>query len=314
MSLKNNSSAQHVDTRKGQQRVGAEFITTGLRVIFAGTVIGLGAAHATEYDLSAAGNNSFNVTGAFGGTAVIADNFTQPAGTGVFQPFLTIDANGQTSTGTHVQEQGYNTDGFSSLYLDQLRPEWNRRLRFGDLASVTLKGNSYYAFLLDANEPGGAKSLISVDNIRVYTSAADNTGAVQSNVGNLNSLGTLRWAMNNPTQNADGSFNVANWVKLDAAQENVDAGSNVSNGGSGKSDMIVYIPASAFAGASQSDYVWFYDLNGVHYDSDIDLASTAGFEEWRAVTGLQAPVPDGGSTVALVGTGLLALAAVRRKL
>ena len=230
----------------------------------------------------------------------------------MFESFQTNDTNGQTSTGTHVVEQGYNTDGFSNLYLDQLRPQWNRLLRFGDLASLQVNGQAYYGFLLDANEPGGNKSLISIDNLRVYTSSSVTTGSVQNNLANLDSLGTLRWAMNNPNQ-AGGNFNVANWVKLDAAQENVDAGSNVSNGGSGKTDMILYVPARAFAGAQASDYVWLYDLNGVHYDADIDLAATAGFEEWRAVTGPQSSVPDGGSTLALLGIGLAIMGGLRRK-
>jgi hypothetical protein len=309
----NQTSARSL-VRKNQRR-DADFTATALRLILAGTVIGFGASHATEFDLSASGSNSYNVTGAFGGTAVFSDFFTQPAGTGVFEPFLTIDANGQTSSGTHVIEQGYNTDGSAHLYLDQLRPNWNKTLRLSDLATLTVSGKSYYGFELDANEPGGNKSLISVDNVRVYTSASDTTGAVQNNLSSLDSLGTLRWALNNPTKNADGSFNINTWIKLDAAQENVDAGSSLSNGGSGKSDMIVYIPVSAFAGASANDYVWFYNLNGVHYDADADLAATSGFEEWRAVTGpQQTQVPDGGSTLALVGAGLLALGAVRRKL
>jgi len=178
---------------------------------------------------------------------------------------------------------------------------------------LTVNGQSYYGFELDANEPGGSKSLISVDNIRIYTSATDTTGSVQNNLANLDNLGVLRWALNNPNQ-AGGNFNVANWIRLDAAQENVDAGSNVSNGGSGKSDMILYVPASAFAGVQASDYVWMYDLNGVHYDADIDLGTTAGFEEWRAVTGPQAKVLDGGSTLTLLGLALAGMGGFRRKL
>jgi hypothetical protein len=259
---------------------------------------------ATPYDLSIAGSQSYNVLGAYGGTAVVADNWSQPTGTGVFNPFLTLDANGQTSTGSNRIEQAYNADGFNQLYLDGHRPNWNTTLRVGDLASITLNQIDYFGFILDANEPGGAKSTISVDNIRIYTSATDNTAAVGNNLSLLDNLGALRWAMNDPTTNPNGTFNNTNWIKLDASQENISRG---SNGGSGMSDMIIYIPQVAFAGASINDYVWFYNLNGVHCEVDMDLASTSGFEEWSAVVGPQHRVPDNGGTMALLGTALLAL-------
>lgn len=261
-----------------------------------------------EYDLSAPGTQSVNVLGDVGGTAVVSDFFEQPTGTGVFTPFLTIDGNGQTSTGVKNIEQGYNTDGHNAMYLDQLRPQWNTPLRVSDLATITLNNVNYFGFVLDANEPGNKKSIISIDNIRIYTSAADNTANVGSNTSKLNDLGTLRWAMNDPLQNPNGTFNIDTWIKLDSAQENVEQGSSNSNGGSGKGDMIVYVPQSAFGNSlGTDDYLWFYNLNGVHYDADKNLASEAGFEEWRAITGPQHSVPDGGSSLALFGSALTAL-------
>lgn len=271
-----------------------------------------GSVTAVEFDLSQNGG-PHNVQGDVGGTAIFANHWTQPAGTGVFEPFLTLDGNGQTSTGVKNIEQAYNTDGFSGLYLDQLRPQWNERLTIGDLAKLDVGGTAYYGFLLDANEPGGNKSLISIDNIRIYTSSTDNTASVGNNVDNLNNLGTLRWAMNDGLKNADGSFNIDTWVKLDSAQDNIShPGSKSPNGGSGMSDMIVYVPVSAFGDAMDSDYLWFYNLNGVHYTADKDLASQSGYEEWRAITGPRS-VPDGGATLALLGLGLAGLAAIRRK-
>ena len=260
-------------------------------------------ANATEYDLSTSGNQSFNVAGDVGGTAVIADYWSQPTGTGVFDPFLSLDANGQTSTTSKNIESAYNSDGHNALYLDGHRPSWNTSLRYGDLATVQISNVNYFAFILDANEPGGAKSVISIDNIRIYTSATDNTASVQNDLSKLNNLGTLRWAMNDPTQFTNGTFNIANWVKLDAAQENI---YHHSNGGSGMADMIVYIPQAAFAGAFASDYVWFYNLNGVHYKTDSNLAAQAGFEEWSAVvkSSPTTSVPDGGMTLVFLGLGL----------
>jgi hypothetical protein len=286
-------------------------ITKTLVAVLAATWPSISAI-AGELDLSAAGNTSGTVTGAVGGDAVFSDFFTQPAGTGVFLPFLTIerDANGDPKE----IEQGYNTDGFSHLYLDQQRPQWNRLLKLNQLAQVQIGGSGpfYYAFELDANEPGADKSTISIDNVRIYTSPTDNTAFVGNDVSKLevvSPLGTLRWAMNDPLKDASGNFVIDNWVKLDSTQENVDAGK--SNGGSGKSDMVAYIPVSAFAGAAADDYVWFYNLNGVHYGVDGNLAAQAGYEEWRAVEG-DPSVPDGGATVLLLGAALAGFGAVRR--
>ena len=270
-------------------------------------------AFAGMIDLSPTGSQSYGVFGDFGGTAVVSDHWSQPTGTGVFDPFLTLDANGQTSTGDNHIEQAYNADGFNQLYLDGLRPHWNTTLRVGDLASINLNNINYFGFILDANEPGGAKSTISVDNIRIYTSSTDNTANVADDTTKLNDLGTLRWAMNDPLRNPNGTFNYDTWIKLDASQENINKG---SNGGSGMADMIVYIPQSAFGNAAASDYVWFYNLNGVHYSADKNLASTSGFEEWSAVVGpLVVNVPDSGSTLALLGSAFAALGflAQRRK-
>src|SRR5207247_4662468 len=131
----------------------------------------------------------------------------------------------------------YNTDG-APLYLDEQRNHWNTLLRVGDLQKV----NGYYQFILDANEPGSNKSLISIDNIRIYTSTSDNTANVANDITKLNDLGTLRWAMNDPlvkgTTPPDlNGFNVNQWVKLNADQNNNDG--STANGGSGQGDMIV---------------------------------------------------------------------------
>lgn len=266
-------------------------------------------AFGVEYDLTDLGSQSLNVVGGFGGTAIVRDLWDQSTGTGVFKPFLSL----QTPNGKESIEQAYNTDGFTNLFLDSTRPQWNDRLRVGDLETVTIASINYFAFVLDANEPGGDKSLISMDNIRIYTSATDNTASVGNNLNLLDNLGSLRWAMNDPTQVA-GAFNIANWVKLDSAQENV---FNNSNGGSGMADLVVFIPQAAFLGALGTDYLWFYNLNGAHYAADKDFAAQSGFEEWSAYTRTVPPplVPDHGNILALLGIALsaLGLLANRRK-
>lgn len=284
------------------------------RACAAGSFLVLAApsAIAVEYDLSLPGSQTYTVAGDVGGDAIVSDDFLQPAGTGVFQPFLTLDANGQTSTGSKMMEQAYNTDGFTALYMDQHRPQWNNLLTVGDLAEIEMGGLYYYGFLLDANEPGRKKSVISVDNVRIYTSPSDNTGSVGDDVTKLDLLGDLRWALNDPTLNPDSSFNNDDWIRLDEAQENVEAGTNASNGGSGKSDMALLVPVTAFSGASVDDYVWFYNLNGVHYSAEKDLAAQSGYEEWRAVVAPRG-VNSTGSTLVFLAMGIAVVFDLRRR-
>jgi len=289
-----------------------KLLTPTLTLVAAATVL-LSATRATggEFILDTPGANvSVTVTGDVGGDATFADHWEQPTGTGVFKPFLTLDSNGQTSTGNTAIESAYNTAG-EPLYLDEQRNHWNTAVKVGDLQIV----NGNYAFILDANEPGSDKSLISIDNIRIYTSSSDNTANVANDISKLNDLGTLRWAMNDPLKNGTtppdlNGFNVDQWVRLNANQNNND-GSN-ANGGSGQGDMIVYIPVSAFGDAQASDYLWFYNLNGVHYTADGDLAAQSGYEEWKALVGPNT-VPDGGNTLVLFGTAIAALGVLARR-
>ena len=202
--------------------------------------------------------------------------------------------------------------------MDQQRPEWNTLLKVSDLAKINIGGTNYYAFELDANEPSGTerdrslKVLLSVDNIRIYTSSTDNTGAVQSDVSKLETpspLGTLRFALNDPLKSGS-NFNITNWVKMAANTDGI-ADAQGHNGGSGFSDLIVYIPASDFP--NPNDYIFFYNLNGAHFQADVGGdAAEGGFEEWRAVD-VPNSVPDGGNTLVLLGSALLALGLVGRR-
>ena len=203
-----------------------------------------GVGYATVVDLTGS-NDSGSING-----AQFAFTTPQPTGTGVIQPFLRVE---NTPT-----EQGYNTSG-GTPFDDKAGP-WTHDLTFGDLqnSQVTLGGVSYFKLLLDVNEPGGSKSLISLDQLQFYTSKVGSQ--TTTNVG---ALGTLRY-----------TFGAADGVILDASR----------NHGSGSGDMYAYIPTSDFAGSKKNDFVYLY----AHFGNTD--ASQSGFEEWALVNA--APIPE----------------------
>jgi len=262
-----------------------KLLTPSLALAAAAVLLPTSGAMATQVDLTVDSSGTI-------GDANFVRADTLPAGTGVFKPFLTLQ--------NSPIEQGYNTSGADVLDTKRV-PQWNHDLTKGDLAVV----DGYYVFELDANETGtgSINRLLSVDNIRIYTSPI---GAQTD--PNPDNLGKLRYSLNDPIKDASGNYIIDNWVKLDASRFEFG-----STSGSGSSDMLVYIPAKYLDAAANSDYVYFYNLNGVHYTADPGTSSDAGFEEWRALT---SSVPDGGNTLALLGSAVTALGFVasRRKM
>jgi hypothetical protein len=88
---------------------------------------------------------------------------------------------------------------------------------------------------------------------------------------NISSLGTLRY-----------SFSPGDAVYLDASR----------NHGSGSGDMFAYLPTSAFAGTSSSDFVYLYSHFGNTHPSNV------GFEEWSLVVN---PVPEASTFFPVIG-------------
>jgi len=235
---------------------------------------------------------SFAAGTTVGGSGAIYTTIdTLPAGTGVFDPFLTYQ---------HKKvEEGYNTSqgGNGQGYLDTKRvDQWNHDLHISDLGVQTVGGVDYYRFELDANETGvgNINRLLSIDDIRIYTSDKDTANDVGNNANQVDSLGTLRYAQN-------ASLGVtANWVLIDASRSE-----GGSTSGSGSSDMILLVPTTLFDDAASTDFVYFYTINGLHDAAAEGSESNAGFEEWSAK--IAAGVPDGGSTLLLLGSALTAL-------
>jgi hypothetical protein len=277
----------------------------GSALVAIAAILIAGTSRANVVDLTAV--QAGTISGVVGGNAYVANQWSQPTGTGVFDPFLTLRNEGGGTT-----EKAFNTDGSTQgLFNDEHRPTWNTLLLKSSLAVVTApNGVASYAFILDANEPGANKSLITVDNIEIYVSNSATAGATVGNLTGsnsqqqtqLNGLGTRIWALNDIGSNT-------NRIELDANQQNVLSN---ANGGSGIGDMILYVPVSLFG---SSTYVYFYNSNGNGVNGS-DQDSTDGYEEWRAVTGVTPPppsVPDGGTTAMLLGGALFGLFALRRR-
>ena len=211
--------------------------------------------------LNLGSNGSGFINGAF-----FDVNRDRPTGTGVYNPFLTIQANGM--------EQGYNSS--IGNFDTKREPQWNHEIRFSDLQQTTINGIAYFGFSVDVNEPNSAnKSTISLERLQVFTSATlQNNQSVGANGEFSGSLGTLRY--------------------------NLDAGANNSvlyddrNSGSGSGDIDIYIPVSLFAGVQANDYVYMYQMWG-----NADGMSSGGFEETRLIRGT--PIPELNALFPIVG-------------
>jgi len=215
-------------------------------LVAAGMFAMAGAAQATVLDLGSSGSGSIN-------GAIFQTNNDHPTGTGVYDPFLTVQ--------NSPWEQGYNSS--VGNFDTKREPQWNHEIQFSDLQTTTINGIAYFGFSVDVNEPGNSKSGISLDGLSVWTSSSLQSSTSTDANGFFNgSLGTLRYSLGN------------NQVLYDD-----------QNTGSGGGDINIYIPVSAFAGTQASDYVYLYQRWG---NTD---ASQGGFEETALIRGL-APVPE----------------------
>jgi len=205
-------------------------------------------AQATVLDLGSSGSGTVN-------GALFQTNNDHPTGTGVYDPFLTIQ--------NTPWEQGYNSS--VGNFDTKREPVWNHEIKFSDLQVTTINGTAYFGFSIDVNEPNGAKAGISLDAFSVYTSSTLQNSTSTNSSGFFNgSLGTLRYSL--------GGNQVLYTDK---------------NTASGGGDINVYITVSAFAGTQANDYVYLYQRWG---NSDTST-SNGGFEE-TALIAVLAPVPE----------------------
>lgn len=211
-----------------------------------------------------------------------------PTGTGVFGPFLRVQKNGV--------ESGYNTNGTKEF--DTKAGAWTHAIKLGDIPLI----NGYRQFSLDINEASsGTNPLLSLDQVQLFiTSNANLTGY---------SAGTFSGATKVYDMDAPAGIPTANnWVKLNYS---------LSGSGSGRADMLMYVPDSKFTlgGATAASYVVMYTKFGTVFGADAGLDASAGFEEWSINSLSGAPVPQVPVPAAawLLGSGLIGLVGLARR-
>ena len=217
----------------------------------------LATSQAAVVDLGSNGSGSLN-------GALFEVGSIHPAGTGVFNPFLTIQ--------NSPWEQGYNSG--TGNFDTKREPQWNHEIRFSDLQQTTINGTAYFGFAVDVNEPnGGNRAGISLNGLSLWTSATvQNSTSVDANGFFNGSLGTLRY-----------DLGAGNSVLYDDQHR-----------GSGESDINIFIPVSLFAGANANDFVYMFQRWG---NTD---QTEGGFEETRLIAGIT-PIPELNALFPIVG-------------
>ena len=228
----------------------------------------LSVSQATILDLGTDGEGFIN-------GAYFSVNSQHPTGTGTYNPFLTVHANGR--------EQGYNSA--TGNFDTSREPQWNHEIRFSDLEVTTISGIAYFGFSVDVNEPNGAgQSGISLDGLQIFSSSTiQNSTSVDANGIFNGSLGNLHYSLD-----LGGDSTVLYDDQLS---------------GSGAGDINMFIPVSAFAGVGQNDYIYMYQLWG---SAD---GTAGGFEETSLIHGLTV-IPEMSSFFPIIGLAV-AVAATR---
>ena len=197
--------------------------------------------------------------------AIVRQVDAQPTGTGHIQSFVRLQS--------HGIEQGYNTSHRPLQFDEKWNRNFTRDLKLSDVPVVTVNGMAYREFLLDINQKSSSAKL-SLDAVRIYTSDRAGLSGYRHN-----------------TQTLGGQQ-----AKFDLdAERNVSVMLNARlNAGSGKGDMVLLVPESAFAGVAANSYVYLYSRFGGIFGGK----ANGGFEEWsvRKSCGEPLPAPPAGTS------------------
>ncbi len=191
--------------------------------------------------------------------AILEQASLSPAGTGALHSFVRLQAHGNATV-----EQGYNTNARPVQFDEKRDRTSTRAVHLSEFETVTINGTTYRAFLLDINQKHSSPYL-SLDDLRIYVSDSATLTGYDPTTGQLGGLSPV-FDLN--------SGSGGNWVKLNA---------NLSHG-SGSSDLVLFLPDSAFTSTTANPYVYVYSKFGVNF------AANGGFEEWAPGRG-RIPLP-----------------------
>lgn len=206
------------------------------------------AALGLDLDLTAAGASGSIGAGTFQQTS------PQPTGTGVIDPFVRIQANGD--------QQGFNTNHSPLIgdLADVKAGTWTHPVPVAALSPQDFGAGPSVRFLLDINQTS-ADPLLSLEQLKVFTAP----------IPNHSSKAALF------AENLVYDMGAGNRILLDYSL----------NTGSGSGDMYFDLPYALFAGLG-TQYLYLYSEFGT---SGGDYMSNAGFEEWAHIV-FPLPVED----------------------
>ncbi|HVK56240.1 MAG TPA: hypothetical protein VM532_14585 [Burkholderiales bacterium] len=262
-------------------------------------------------------------------------------GTGVFQPFLRIQEQGNGSA--DGIESGFNTDGRAGVGQaakeldnhDKGGTNWNHSIKLSDIPTITVcdgggstgsNCHQYYEFLLDINEQGNDTNAgLSLDEFKLFVAGVgDITGSSakgscapdSTNGGSFALCGATEVYDMDQTPGGDAS------LLLDYR--------NFSGSGNGL-DLQTLIPVEKFSGVASNSYVYLYSKfgatdqkckhgSGADYPCQtpggplssaagkLDYSADAGFEEWSIRKKI--PLP---ATALMIGLGLVMMGLTQRR-
>ena len=264
-----------------------------------GLALTIGASQASAEDLDLTFVDASGDIIGLGGTALL--NQGEPgSGTGMFPAFTQIAPTGNstssqaynTTVNMTTQDGGTNDNGTSDVH--------NHEIQVSDLPTFLVGGVLYYGFVLDINENSGGtpdNSGVSLDQIIVITSTTANQSSEPL------PSGTTRWSMDGE---GGGTANDTIYLAFDE--------------GSGKADMTLLVPVTAFGTALQTDFVYLFSAFGGAGSVNppgtaplLNYGQSDGFEEWALPFGGTVVTPDGGATAALLGLSMLGLRFLSRR-